>query len=90
MNRSNDDDHARAHVPCSTNANELLNARYRMAVKARGHFLTEHAALKCLYLVTSSLDPKGAGQTRRPVRWKPALNAFAITAADRMPAAEDR
>jgi transposase-like protein len=29
-------------------------------------------------------------QTRWPVRWKPALNAFAITFADRMPAAEDR
>ena len=36
------------------------------------------------------LDPKGTGQTRWAVRWKPALNAFAITFADRMPAAEDR
>jgi putative transposase len=41
--------------------------------------------MKCLYLVTRSLDPKGAGQTRWAVRWKPALNAFAITFADRMP-----
>ena len=36
-----------------------LNARYRRAVKARGHFPTEQAALKCLYLVTRSLDPTG-------------------------------
>jgi hypothetical protein len=36
------------------------------------------------------LDPKGTGQTRWITRWKPALNAFAITYADRMPAAEDR
>jgi putative transposase len=72
-------------VLCSTNAIESLNARYRRAVKARGHFPTEQAAMKCLYLVTRSLDPKGTGQTRWAVRWKPALNAFAITFADRMP-----
>ena len=70
---------------CSTNAIESLNARYRRAVKARGHFPTEQAAMKCLYLVTRSLDPKGAGQTRWATRWKPALNAFAIPFADRMP-----
>ena len=51
-------------VICSTNAIESLNARYRRAVKARGHFPTEQAAMKCLYLVTRSLDPKGTGQTR--------------------------
>jgi transposase-like protein len=77
-------------VLCSTNAIESLNARYRRAVKARGHFPTEQAAMKCLYLVTRSLDPKGTGQTRWAMRWKPALNAFAITFADRMPAAEER
>ncbi|MHA7156361.1 IS256 family transposase [Arthrobacter sp. TMN-50] len=75
-------------VICSTNAIESLNARYRRAVRARGHFPTEAAALKCLYLVTRSLDPTGAGRTRWTVRWKPALNAFAITFAGRWPAAE--
>ena len=44
-------------VLCSTNAIESLNVRYRRAVKARGHFPTEQAALKCLYLVTRSLGP---------------------------------
>lgn len=77
-------------VLCSTNAIESLNARYRRAVKARGHFPTEQAALKCLYLVTRSLDPKGTGQTRWAMRWKPALNAFAVTFADRMPTAQER
>jgi transposase-like protein len=72
-------------VICSTNAIESLNARYRRAVKARGHFPAEQAAMKCLYLVTRSLGPKGTGQTRWAVRWKPALNALAITFADRMP-----
>ena len=74
-------------VICSTNAIESLNARYRRAVKARGHFPTEQAALKCLYLVTRSLDPTGTGRTRWAMRWKPALNAFAITFGDRFPAA---
>jgi putative transposase len=51
-------------VICSTNAIESLNARYRRAVKARRHFPNEQAALKCLYLVTRSLDPTGTGRTR--------------------------
>jgi hypothetical protein len=69
-------------VICSTTAIESINARYRSAVKARGHFPTE-AALKCLYLVTRSLDPTGKGRARWAMRWKPALNAFAITFAGR-------
>lgn len=76
-------------VLCSTNAIESLNARYRRAVTTKGHFPTEGAALKTLYLVTRSLDPKGTGQARWVTRWKPALNAFAVTFADRMPAAEN-
>jgi putative transposase len=74
-------------VICSTNAIESLNARYRRAIRARGHFPTEQAALKCLYLVTRSLDPTGTGRTKWAVRWKPALNAFAITFGDRFPGA---
>lgn len=65
-------------VICSTNAIESVNARYRRAIRARGHFPTEQAALKCLYLVTRSLDPTGKGKARWAMRWKPALNAFAI------------
>ena len=66
-------------VICSTNAIESLNARFRRAVRARGHFPNEQAAMKCLYLVTRSLDPTGRGRARWVTRWKPALNAFAIT-----------
>ena len=71
-------------IICSTNAIESLNARYRRAVRARGHFPTEQSALKCLYLVTRSLDPTGRGRARWVIRWKPALNAFAITFAGRI------
>jgi transposase-like protein len=63
----------------STNAVESLHARMRRATRARGHFPTEQAALKCLYLVVRSLDPTGKGRTRWMNRWKAALNAFAIT-----------
>jgi putative transposase len=65
-------------VICSTNAIESLNARYRRAVRARGHFPNDTAALKCLYLLTRALDPTGRGRARWAMRWKPALNAFAI------------
>jgi putative transposase len=65
-------------VICSTNAIESINARYRRAVRARGHFPNDTAALKCLYLVTRALDPTGRGRARWAMRWKPALNAFAI------------
>jgi len=77
----------------STNAIESLNSRYRQGVHAAGHFPTEQAAMKVLYLVTRGLDPKGTGQARWTMRWKSALNAFTITItitlADRMPAAEN-
>ncbi len=68
----------------STNAIESLNARMRRATRARGHFPNEQAAFKCLYLVIRSLDPTGRGAHRWMNRWKPALNAFAITFGDRL------
>jgi transposase-like protein len=66
-------------IICTTNAIESLNARFRRAVKARGHFPTEQAALKYLYLTVVSLDPTGRGRQRWSNRWKKALNAFDIT-----------
>ena len=71
-------------IICTTNAIESLNARYRRAVRARGHFPDDRAALKCLYLVTRSLDPTGRGRARWVIRWKAALNAFAITFEGRL------
>jgi transposase-like protein len=65
-------------VICTTNAIESINARLRRAVNARGHFPTEQAALKCLYLALMSLDPTGKGRQRWTNRWKAALNAFDI------------
>jgi putative transposase len=49
------------------------------SVRAHGHLPTEQAAIKCLYLAVRKLDPTGRGEQRWSSRWKPALNAFAIT-----------
>jgi hypothetical protein len=49
------------HFIPDTDAIDFLNARYRRAVRVRGHFPKEQAALKCLYLTTRSLDPTGQG-----------------------------
>jgi len=71
-------------VICSTNAIESIYARFRRATRARGHFPTEQAALKCLYLVVCGLDPTGKGRQRWITRWKPALNAFAVAYGERI------
>jgi putative transposase len=61
-----------------TNMVESINARYRRAIRARGHFPTDEAAMTYhLYLVTRSLEPTGRRRARWAMRWKPALNAFA-------------
>ena len=73
-------------VICTTNAIESINARIRRAVNARGHFPTEQAALKCVYLAIMSLDPTGKGRKRWTNRWKAALNAFEITFDGRLSA----
>ena len=62
----------------TTNAIESVNARIRRAVRARGHFPTELAALKCVYMAIMSLDPTGVGRQRWSNRWKAALNAFTL------------
>jgi putative transposase len=62
-----------------SNAIESVNARYRRAVRARCHFPTEQTALKCPRLANRALDRTGKGRPRWATRWKPALNAFAIT-----------
>ena len=73
---------------CTTNAIESVNARLRRAVNARGHFPTEQAAMKCLFLALTSLDPTGKGRRRWSNRWKPALNAFEITFEGRLGAGQ--
>lgn len=65
--------HTRAMLS-TTNVIESLNARYRRAVSASGHFPNDTAALKRVYLATIALDPTGKGRARWISRWKPVLN----------------
>jgi transposase-like protein len=76
-------------IICTTNAIESLNARFRRAVNARGHFPNEQAALKVLYLTIMALDPTGRGRQRWSNRWKGALNAFEITFDGRLSAGRE-
>ena len=46
----------------TTNAIESLNAKLRRAVRTRGHFPTDEAALKLLYLVLRQI----AGEWKMP------------------------
>ncbi|WP_437107676.1 transposase, partial [Streptomyces flaveolus] len=87
--RPTERDHQRTRSTFATdpNAIESVNARIRRAVKARGHFPNEQAALKCVYMAIMSLDPTGKGQARWTMRWKTALNAFDITFNGRLSAA---
>jgi transposase-like protein len=71
-------------VICSTNAIESVNARIRKAVRARWHFPTEAAAIKCVYMALMSLDPTGQGRKRWTMRWKAPLNAFQIAFVGRL------
>lgn len=66
-------------VVCTTNAIESINARIRRAVRARGHFPNETAAMKCIYLAVMGLDPTGTARKRWTNRWVKALNAFDMT-----------
>ncbi|WP_405763671.1 IS256 family transposase [Streptomyces sp. NBC_00045] len=74
-------------IVCTTNAIESVNARIRKAVRTRGHFPNEQAAIKCVYMAIMSLDPTGQGRKRWTQRWKAALNAFDITFDGRLSAA---
>jgi transposase-like protein len=71
-------------VVYTTNMIESLNSRFRQATRRRGHFPTEQAALKVLYLVIRAKTNNGGDLIARVNGWKQALNAFALTYADRI------
>ncbi|MFV2116999.1 transposase [Streptomyces sp. Act-28] len=75
---------------CTTNSIESVNARIRRAVKARGHFPDEQAALRCVHMAIMSLDPTGKRQARWTTRRKTAPNAFAVTFDGRLSAARQQ
>src|SRR5262249_52768697 len=71
-------------VVYTTNAIESLNARFRRAVRHRGHFPNEQAALKVLYLVATQHRPNRANLSGRINGWKAILNALTMHYGDRI------
>jgi putative transposase len=65
----------------TTNAIEALNRQLRKAVKTKGHFPTEDAARKLIYLAIQNAVP----QWTRTRGWTKALLAFKIQFGDRLP-----
>ncbi len=70
----------------STNAMESLNARFRKAAVRRGHFPTEQAAIKVLYLVSIEKRRNRSNPTGRINGWKHILNTLSIHYGDHLAA----
>jgi transposase-like protein len=64
----------------TTNAIENVNAQLRKIIKTRGHFPTDDAATKLIWLALRNIT---AGWSRAAHDWKQAMNQFAILYADR-------
>lgn len=61
------------------------DARLRKVTRNRGHFPTEQAALKVLYLaVIELIEPKTCDRNHVAPHWKAALNAFSLYFEDRL------
>jgi len=71
----------------TTNSIESLNARFRKAAVRRGHFPTEDAALKVLYLTAIERRKNRTNPTGRINGWKAILNALTIHYHGRITAA---
>jgi transposase-like protein len=71
-------------VVYTTNAVESLNARFRRAVRHRGHFPTEQAALKVLYLVATQRRTNRQDMTGTIAGWKQILNTLQVHYGDRI------
>jgi putative transposase len=67
----------------TTNAIEALNSKIRRAVRTRGHFPNDDAAMKLLYLV---LNHASDGWKTPPREWFEARAQFAVIFADRFQA----
>ena len=64
----------------TTNAIEALNAKLRSAVRTRGHFPTDEAALKLLYLVLNRTEKAWTMPARE---WSMAKAQFALLFGER-------
>ena len=73
-------------VVYTTNAIESLNYQLRKVTKTRGHFPTDDAVYKILYLAIRNIGHQRGGDLGTGTQgWKQALNAFAIAFPGRIP-----
>lgn len=73
-------------VVYTTNAIESLNYQLRKVTKTRGHFPTDDAVLKILYLAIRNIGHQRGGDLGTGTQgWKRALNAFVIAFPGRIP-----
>jgi putative transposase len=69
----------------TTNAIESLNFRLRKVTKTKGHFPTDDAVLKILYLAITRMSTDRGGEIGTNTQgWKRALNALAMTYPGRL------
>ncbi len=69
----------------TTNAIESLNSQLRKVTKTRGHFPTDDAALKILYLAIRNIGHTRGGEAGTGTwGWKQALNAFVVAFPGRL------
>ncbi|WP_018543067.1 MULTISPECIES: transposase [unclassified Streptomyces] len=72
-------------VVYSKNLIESINARLRKVTRNRGHFPSEHAALKVFYLAVHGLiAPRARDTNHFAAHWKKALNQFSLFFEDRL------
>jgi putative transposase len=64
----------------TTNAIESLHMQLRKIIKSRGHFPSDEAATKLLWLALRNIT---AGKVRSTREWKGAMNQFAVLYGDR-------
>jgi len=64
----------------TTNAIESLNARVRKIIKTRGHFPTDEAATKLIWLALRNITAEWKSAI---TYWKAAMNQFAILYGER-------
>ena len=67
-------------IICTTNAIEALNAKVRRAVRTRGHFPTDDAAMR---LISFVLNHTAADWKRAPREWNEARVQFAVIFGER-------
>ena len=73
-------------VVYTTNAIESLNARFRRAVRHRGHFPNEQAAMKVLYLIATARRKNRTNLTGKTNGWKAILNTLTVHYGNRIAA----